>query len=393
MDRRNFIRLAGGGVLVAAGVGSLGGCASFTAFPAEAVEAWSGPGSAERDPRRRAVAYAITAPNPHNMQPWIVDLREANAITLYCDRDRLLADSDPFGRQILVGHGCFLELLVQALGDQGIGARVTLWPQGALPQPLAQWDQRPVARVELAGQGQRDPLFAHVLARRTARWGYDMSKPISADVLRTLSSTAQSNAVAAGGTVEAAQVQRLRDIAREAGLLDKKVPRVVIETLGKLRIGSAEIMAHRDGVALTNFLARFADTFGMLDRKAVPAPGSPADKQMTEMYVTTTQETMGWIWLTTAGNRRDQQVEAGRAFVRLQLKATELGIGVHPMSQALQEYPEMAAHYTAVHRAVLNRDAPRSESDATVQMLCRIGYTTEPTPAAPRRALASVIRA
>ena len=49
MDRRRFVRLVGGGVVVAAAAGSLAGCSS--AVPPEALAPWAGPG-AEPDLRR-----------------------------------------------------------------------------------------------------------------------------------------------------------------------------------------------------------------------------------------------------------------------------------------------------------------------------------------------------
>jgi hypothetical protein len=46
------------------------------------------------------------------------------------------------------------------------------------------------------------------------------------------------------------------------------------------------------------------------------------------------------------------------------------GVGFHPLSQALQEYPEMAEIYDEIHA----RFAP---DGGTVQMLCRLGYGPE----------------
>lgn len=99
MQRRNFIRLVGGGTITAATLATtatLTGCGS-SAFPEAAVEAWQGPGI-EADPRRRALAYAITAPNPHNLQPWLVDLRQPDTIIVKTDPQRVLAETDPYGR-------------------------------------------------------------------------------------------------------------------------------------------------------------------------------------------------------------------------------------------------------------------------------------------------------
>ena len=44
MNRRNFIRLAGGGTIAAATAGTLVACGALGShYPAEAVEAWNGP--------------------------------------------------------------------------------------------------------------------------------------------------------------------------------------------------------------------------------------------------------------------------------------------------------------------------------------------------------------
>ena len=72
MQRRKFLTIVGGGVIVAAGTAAGGFYA--TREPRKALAAWNRAGSAFDEPRMRALSYAILAPNPHNRQPWMVDL-------------------------------------------------------------------------------------------------------------------------------------------------------------------------------------------------------------------------------------------------------------------------------------------------------------------------------
>ena len=51
--------------------GAVSGCSPATV---DATAPWREPGAGERDPRRWALAHAILAPNPHNRQPWLIDL-------------------------------------------------------------------------------------------------------------------------------------------------------------------------------------------------------------------------------------------------------------------------------------------------------------------------------
>lgn len=396
MNSRNFIRVAGGGAITAAG---LPGCSLLSSdYPAASVEAWEGPGD-EADPRRRAVAYAITAPNPHNLQPWLVDLREPGVVMLHTDRTRVLPETDPYGRQILIGHGAFLELMVIALAHQGISCQVQLWPQGELPADLNSWDDRPVARLVLSVESAPTPylsaaasLFPQILLRRTPKTPFDPSREITADTLKNLTEGAASADVSLGATVDAARLPALRELCWQAGRQELLTPRTMMESQRLMRVGPAEILAHRDGIVLNTPWMRAVSTLGLFDRTEPPAQGSAAYDAGMAIYNQNSRTATGFIWLSTAGNSRREQILAGRVFVRLQLRATALGVGMHPMSQALQEFPEMQRHHEKAHRLMLGCEAPRSASEPTLQMFCRLGYPERPAPATPRRLLEVFMR-
>ena len=81
------------------------------------------------------------------------------------------------------------------------------------------------------------------------------------------------------------------------------------------------------------------------------------------------------------------QIEAGVSYVKTQLYAAKLGLTKHPLSQGLQEYPEVKSVYTEMHR-LINGD--NQSSGQTVQMLTRIGYPSADTiltGPSPRRGL------
>ena len=157
MQRRRFIRLVGGGAVSAAAVVSSAGMAGCSSsMPAEAIEAWQGPASAlaaDGDMRRWLLSYAILAPHSHNLQSWIADLGTPGEISLYCDLHRLLPQTDPLSRQIMMSHGAFLELLDLSARERGLRAEISLFPQGSFgPEKL---DTRPVAQVRLTPDARR----------------------------------------------------------------------------------------------------------------------------------------------------------------------------------------------------------------------------------------------
>ncbi|AMO22703.1 nitroreductase family protein [Ramlibacter solisilvae] len=384
MDRRNFIRIAGGGVVFAAAAGCSSGS---SAMPESATVAWREPGAGEADPRRWALAHAILAPHSHNLQSWIADLRTPGEIVLHCDLQRLLPQTDPQARQIMMSHGTFLELLDLAARERGQRAEVVLFPQGEFGP---EWpDQRPVARIRLheAPGIARDPLFTQIPRRRTNREAYAPRQP-SAAALQAIAQAAGPGVRVGFAAGDPAELQRHRAIAAEAWRIELQTPRTILESLRWMRIGPSEIAQHRDGLSINEPMVRLADAVGLFDRSRAPAPGSRVTRQQIEDFNAKLQATPSFFWLVTAGNDRRTQVNAGRAYARAQLAATAQGLAMQPLSQALQEYPEQAGPYAAIH-ALLGAQ-PLHE---TVQMWARLGYGPDIAPA-PRRGLeAQLLRA
>ncbi len=365
-SRRKFIMVLGGGIITAA----VGGAAWVaTRDPARAREAWTKAGQDAGDPRRKALSYAVLAPNPHNRQPWIVDLSKADEITLTCDPDRRLEHTDPFDRQITVGLGCFIELLAQAAAEDGFDTDVALFPEG---EPADRLDGRPVARIRIVKNeaAVRDPLFLHILDRRTNRNPYDTARPVETGTLTQIAKAARTSAVF--HTNDPARLEGLRALSWAAMDLEIRNYATAKESVDLTRIGRAEIEANPDGISLAGPLLEGLALTGLLNRDDMLDQNSSTFQQQIPFLKASFDTAMGFLWLTTPGNTRADQIRAGRDYVRVNLAATGLGVAMQPFSQALQEFPEMAEY-----RQTMLTTLAIDTAD-TLQMFVRLGYGPAP---------------
>ena len=373
MNRRNFLKVAGAsGVIVAAGVGGF----AVTRTPHAALEPWDIAGqSPYTDPLRRAFSFAILAPNPHNRQPWVVDLESDREAVLYCDPERLLPETDPFDRQIVIGLGCFVELFSLAARNDGYRAEVALFPDG---EPGEHIDARPIARLTLVRDEllQPDLLFKEVLRRRTNRNPYDLDREIPATALQAIVAvaTAGVSAEAIGDDPRLAQLRTLTQQAFRGEIMDTEA---FGESIDLMRIGRAEIEANPDGLFLSGAVLEALNTFGVITREKMADPESSAFQVGLDMADEQALTAMGFVWINTAENSRAEQIAAGRSYLRIALKVSALGMAMQPMSQALQEYEAMRTYYEQVN------DLLGDGGNQTVQMLARLGYA-DTVHAAPR---------
>lgn len=372
-SRRQFLRIAGSTAVIAA-AGAVGFAATRT--PGKALAPWSVAGEAYSDPRKRALSYAVLAPNPHNQQPWLVTLEGTDNFTLSYDLGQMLPHTDPFNRQIVVGLGCFLELMRMAAARDGYRADVDLFPEGE-PQPLL--DGRPIARVTLVKDKSvvTSPLFAEVFNRRSNKEPFDTSRLVVPADLAAITSVVGTGAIA--GTVsDADMIERLRDLSWRAHLIEVETPRTYMESVDVMRFGKAEINAKPDGIDMGGPFLEALNVAGILTRDTLADMSSQAYKQGIDMYREILCSAMGYVYVGAAENTRRDQIGAGRDWVRMNLKATQLGLAIHPLSQALQEYTEMEALLIELHETL-------GQQGSRVQMFARVGYgpALSPSPRWP----------
>jgi len=383
MVNRRTIIFGIGGTLALAGSGAAW---RVMTMPQTARAPWLASPEGDLDLRLDVFRHAILAPNPHNMQPWLIRLVGTDHAEISCDLARRLPQTDPFDRQIVIGFGCFIELAAIAASRRGIRVEVEAFPEGTGEQRL---DSRPVARLRFVAEVgmATDPLAAVIRNRRSAKVPFDPARPVPAESLATLGGAA-SDLVRFDHTRHKPDVRALRELATAAFELEARTARTLGESINVLRVGSREIDANPDGIPLTGPLFEALSLLGAdRVREGARDPQASSTNNQIEKYRQLFAATPDFVWLTGLGNSRNHQLAAGRSYLRLNLLATQLGLGLHPVSQALQEYPEMAPLFAEARR--LCRVGP----DETLQMLARIGYGSSVAPA-PRWPLeAKLIRA
>ncbi|MEM6537103.1 MAG: twin-arginine translocation pathway signal protein [Pseudomonadota bacterium] len=348
------------------------GCDALDPSIDEAIAPWDAAGQDLGDPRLNALAFAILAPNPHNRQPWLIELVNDDEIVIRPDLNRLLPETDPLNRQIVVGFGCFLELLRQSAAERGYATRTDPFPEGE-PQPVL--DDRPIARVILSKQAdvEADSLFKFALQRRTVRTPF-FDQKVDDVALVELERVLRPTDGAFGWATDSLNVTTLKELCYRGWRIEANNKATHEESARLTRIGKQEVMASPDGISLYGRNIELLRMAGILTEKNVKELGSTAHNETIKFYNGLIETASAFGWLSTPGNTRTDQLNAGTGWLRLHLAATRAGLAMHPLSQVLQEFPAMSGPYEEIH------DYVGGGKSSTVQGLFRFGYAEAPTP-------------
>ena len=361
MNRRQFIKhgAAAGMVL---GVGNFGlscsrrGATRTVPAPGEHphLEPWGW----------QVLHYASLAPSGHNSQPWVVRVEAPGSWVVGADPERRLPVVDQDNREVLLSIGAFLENLVQAAAAIGYEAEVEVVAEDRADEDLA--------RVTLAPAAPRPVSLKRLESRRTLKTGF-LSRELRAGDI---------------GVFEAAAGQGLHYFPRssshsrlmsEAALENFRIQfendRAMAEAAAWTRLSDRDARKYMDGLRPDGmeisglsgwFVRHFMDTEDVA--------GQTWRKRAVEKAAEQVGQGGGWIVITSPGRGVGDLVAAGRRFQRMALSARGMNIGIHPMTQTLEE-----AHGV---KQVRDNHAP----SMIPQFMLRVGYVDGyPDPVSFRR--------
>ena len=372
-----LVLVAGGGVWRVADQGVFG------VGEGPAYEPWKNWRPNEGEGPIELVRAAVLAANAHNSQPWLFRVEESR-IDLFADRERNIGTVDPYLREMYMSLGCALENLLLAAEANGYGHELALLPDSSNPAHAARIDLTPAA-------ASTTELYEAIPDRHTNRGPYDTGRAILRETLEALRELGEEDPeVSVFWFATDAERRRVGDLILEATEAITADEEQSVDNLGWNRFDWDELQRYRDGLTLDVFIA---DPLTNFAAKVLPPPSR---EQSDQSWLRSTREdvvgTAAAFGILAVNDKWEdaQRLRGGRAWQRMHLWGTTLGLAMQPLNQMT----ERADREAQLGIEPCFADALKELiSDASRQALMpfRIGYPMAGADLSPRRAVEDVL--
>lgn len=338
MNRRDFLKLSGEGILLLGGVSMMNACSGLgrNDLPQfnsdkESIKDF------EKDDME-ILYLASLAPSGHNAQPWVVRILEPKHWVIGSNKKRWLPAVDPENREMLLGIGAFLENMVLAAGTFGYSVDVKIIAKNRTDADIAD--------IRLRKDKVQEFAVEKIKKRRTVRGDF-LDQEIKGDDLKYITkhdtrpclvqiqsphsfyfpNNSPQGKYLQAGTIEANRTQAFRDPAQE-------------ELSDWIRWSNKDAKQYRNGLTpesmeikgIAGFFVRsFYDRQSVLKKSFRDQTVDVAAKQV--------KTCAGWLVVTSSDSSVSALIEHGRVFQNMLLKIRDKMIAIHPMTQMLEEKP------------------------------------------------------
>ncbi|MCG8342269.1 MAG: nitroreductase family protein [Chlorobiales bacterium] len=365
LSRRKFLIRTAQGVVIFGLFPGMTACEGLTRKQEEKDPGYGALVSQIGRERTEILWYASFAPSSHNVQPWTVTIKSPNNWIIGSAEDRWLNEVDPKNREMLLSIGAFLENMVTVAKTYGFQVSIRTVARNPFDPELVS--------VELQNGERMEYPLQRLLERRTVRTDFksenidlqDFSFLVDGDEGFYYYPSESTRALWLDeATVAATEQQVNRENVQE-------------ELARWIRWSDADASKYRNGLTpeamdITGLAGWYVRNFyGSRD-----VLGKDFRKATVEHARQQVAQSGGWIVTTSENDRITSLIEAGRRFERMFLRAKDRSVGIHPMSQVLQEAP-----WSEEVAEALKLEKPP-------QFLLRVGYLRDyPSPVSLRMPL------
>ena len=343
------------------------------------------------DPRVRLASIGLLAASNHNMQPWKIKLDKSDSMTfyLYADSSRMTKEVDPYARQMMISQGTFLEYVAVAGEKEGWRTKISFFPNGMYDesQLTISMNTKPVAKITLTKtQPQNNPLYNATFLPDTNREAYKAQK-LSLAQVNALESIPTETGVSLKLFQDKINVNKIGIYSLHSAAIEAGVTRVMNESNAIFRANEYQKNKYRYGYSvegqgtsgfMKNILQGIVTLFPSMNT------GKSASQNFINYTQTSINNTPAYVMVVSTDNSRVAQIKSGMLYSKIVLTGHNLGLAMQPLSQVLEEYPEMKVPYAEFKQAY-------ASNGGTVQMLFRVGEPTKSTLLSMRRDVKSLI--
>lgn len=311
--------------------------------------------------------FAILAPSGHNSQPWEFSI-DNNSILIRFNEERSLKQSDPSGRQLLIGIGCALENLLTSADYYGFKSDVFYLPDQKKPNL--------VANVSFQKQGNLSKSNQHLIfaipQRSTNRNKYKGELP-SADFIREIKDSSQGdfNTHVITDTKTKSIIADIVNIAQievmEEGLFREELSHYIKSNLTKSKIGMP-------GFTLGMPLLVSLIASRLIKRINMSKKTIKKDDALLKKF------TPSFVIISTAVDDKISWIKVGQLFERIWLKAVSRGLSCAPLAAPVQ----VGEYFKEIQKILNLKHRP--------QIFFRMGYCDNSVKHSPRLDIADVLK-
>jgi nitroreductase len=311
------------------------------------------------------IGTAARAPSVHNTQPWKFRV-DGDVIELHADHDRLLAQIDPAGRELVISCGAALFGLRLGLRQLSRVPAVQLWPDPAQPSLVARvWPDANAAMNAIEAE-----LLAAVPHRHTHRGPFTPGE-VSPRLLAALAVDAMAEGAELKFVESPGLVSELAVLVDQAAAEQDASADISAEMRRWLRPAGSEA---RDGVPERAAAIGSDAVAPRFRQRKFGAPADARDRSAGALAGedVASEPPAATAVLLTEGDTADDWLRAGQALNRLLLRAATRWVFASLQSQPM----ESPRHREQVRHLLALPGQP--------QMLLQFGRANT-APATPRR--------